>query len=89
MRGVGLRDITNRPRGSADPTTKIAEMLLKPSASEQRLRRRLDRKAEEMRALKDCLMALRADRKKERAAYEQRCGRREGRRRPRRGARGR
>ena len=71
MRGVGLRDITNRPRGSADPTTKIAEMLLKPSASEQRLRRRLDRKAEEMRALKDCLMALRADRKKERAAYEQ------------------
>lgn len=66
---ANLTNSTARP--AEDPTTKIAAMLLQPTASEQRLRRRLDRKAEEMRALKDCLLALREDRQKERAALEQ------------------
>ena len=46
---------------------------------QQRLRRRLDRKAEEMRALKDCLMALREDRRKERASQQQKLKASEGR----------
>ena len=40
MPRTALSNLSNVER--ADPTTKIAAMLLQPSASEQRLRRRLD-----------------------------------------------